>query len=106
MKKCTISVECLSMEYTMTKDHDNAKCVIHKFYYILAFKIPYCNIASDKMQNALCNIAFPFWILYITILIFNNAYSTYCMTCPIQILLLYYHALFMNLLSAYTIHNQ
>ena len=37
----------------------NAKCVIHKvFYYNLTFKIPYCDIASDKMQNALCNIAF------------------------------------------------
>ena len=76
---------------------------IHKFYYILIY---HCDIASDKMQNALCNIAFPFWILYITILIFNNAYSTYCMTCPIQILLLYYHALFIDLLNAYTVHNQ
>ena len=37
----------------------NAKCVIHKvFYYNLTFTIPHCNIAGDKMQNALCNIAF------------------------------------------------
>ena len=106
MKKCTILVECLPMEYTMTKDHHNAKCVMHKFYYILTFKIQYYDIASDKMQNALCNIAFPFWILYITILVFNNASGTYCITCPIQIVLLYYYALFMHLLSAYTIHNQ
>ena len=66
------------------KNHDNAKCVIHKFYYILTFKIPYCNIASDKMQNALCNIAFLFWILYNTNLVFNNASGAYCITCAIQ----------------------
>ena len=90
----------------MTKDHDNAKCVIHKFYYILTFKIPYCNIASDRMQNALCNIAFLIMDFIQYKFSLQNASGTYCITCHIQIVLLYYYALFMHLLSAYIIHNQ
>ena len=43
------------------KNHDTAKCVIHKFYYILTFKIPYYDISSDK--NAKCTMQYCIPIL-------------------------------------------
>ena len=88
--------------------HDNelqsqdviTKCV----YIVLHFDIPlwYC-----RWQNAKCTMQYCISILDFVYYNFNfyNVCSTCCMICPIQVLLLYYHALFKYLLNAYTTYN-
>ena len=99
IQKCKILVQCMSINYNhniMSQQN------VYTLYYILIY---HCDIAGDK--NAKCTMQYCISILDFVYYNFNfyNVCSTCCMICPIQVLLLYYHALFKYLLNAYTTYN-